>query len=53
MCPENTGAVFNVFRGGAKGDIAIQEGEKISGLLYSQRRRLCERKTKRAVKIHE
>ena len=53
MCPENTGVVFNVFRDGAEGDTEIQGGEKVSGLLYSQRRRLYERKTKRAVKICE
>lgn len=53
MCPENTGVVFNVFRDGAEGDIEIQGGEKVSGLLYNQGRRLNERKTKKAVKIHE
>ena len=39
MCPENTGVVSNVFRDGAERDIEIQGGEKVSGLLYSQKKK--------------
>ena len=46
MCPENTVVVFNVFE-------EIQGGEKVSGLLYNQRRSLYELKTKKSVKIRE
>lgn len=53
MCRENTVVVFNVFRDGFEEDTEIQGGEKVSGLLYNQRRRLYELKTKKAVKIRE
>ena len=53
MCPENTVVVFNVFQDGSEEDTEIQGGEKVSGLLYNQRRRLYELKTKKAVKIRE
>ena len=53
MCPENTGVVFNAFRDGAEGDTEIQGGEKVSSLLYSQRRKLYVKLRERTVIFRE